>query len=75
MNDDIALKVLTIVLCFLPGCNSDYWLMFRYPIPSMMVVYIFILILVGLSRTRLFQKLYGKYFKGSYYLLVFFIRF
>ena len=41
------------------------WLIFRYPIASMMLAYIFILILVGLSRTRLFQKFYGKYFKGS----------
>jgi len=41
------------------------WLIFRYPMASMMLAYIFILILVGLSRTRLFQKFYGKYFKDS----------
>lgn len=41
------------------------WLIFRYPLASIMVAYILVLICVGFSKTRLFQKFYRKYFKGS----------
>lgn len=47
------------------SAQARNWLIFRYPLASIMVVYILILVLVGLSRTRLFQKFYRKYFKGS----------
>ena len=50
---------------FLSRAQTRNWLIFRYPLASMMVAYVLVLVLVGLSRTRLFQKFYSKYFKGS----------
>jgi len=41
------------------------WLIFRYPLASMMVAYFLVLVLIGFSKTRLFQKFYSKYFKDS----------
>lgn len=41
------------------------WLMFRYPLASLMVIYILILAFIGFSKTRQFQTFYSKYFKDS----------
>lgn len=45
--------------------QAHNWLICRYPLASIMVVYILVLICVGFSKTRQFQKFYSKYFKGS----------
>ncbi|XP_068693823.1 protein mono-ADP-ribosyltransferase PARP16-like [Montipora capricornis] len=41
------------------------WLVCRYPLASMMVIYVVILVLIGFSKTRHFQNFYSKYIKES----------
>ena len=42
------------------------WLVCRYPLASMMVIYVVILVLIGFSKTRHFQNFYSKYIKESW---------
>lgn len=45
--------------------QAGNWLILRYPLASMMIIYIIFLVLIGYSKTRHFQNLYSKYFKES----------
>lgn len=57
--------VLTLGFFFLHRMQAGNWLILRYPLASMMIIYIIFLVLIGYSKTRHFQNLYSKYFKES----------
>ena len=50
---------------FVHRVQAGNWLILRYPLASMMIIYIVFLVLIGYSKTRHFQNLYSKYFKES----------